>query len=231
MATALATELLRRLEVALAVKRRKGDPDPPVLRRFEQERARLTYEKLLGGGLALFREQGYLATQVPEIASAAGVSVGAFYRYFESKLALFIEAAHIALEINRVDQATGFARWRKKIETGEADGRAFLEAVITWAAATQYEGSDLMRTFVALSYQDESVGALRRSYDASDRRDIARFFAAVTPRSRIPSPIAAARVWDLAVEETLRWASFQDKRIAVETRAALVDMLNRYLFS
>lgn len=224
-------ELLRRLEVALSVKRGKGAPDPPLLRSFEQERARRTYEKLLGCGLELFRERGYLVTQVPEIASAAGVSVGAFYRYFDSKLALFIEAAHIALEINRVDQAAGFVFWRKRIESGEADGREFLESVIAWAAATQYEGSDLMRTFVALSYQSERVAALRRDYDESDRRDAARFFSAVTTRDQIPSPIAAARVWDLAVEETLRWASFQDRRIAAETRAALVDMLDRYLFA
>jgi AcrR family transcriptional regulator len=231
MAETYSMDLLRRLELALSEKRSKGAPDPPALRRFEQERARLTYEKLLACGLVLFRDRGYLVTQAPDIAHAADVSVGAFYRYFESKLALFIEAAHIALEINRVDQAAGLVRWRKKIESGEADGRAFLEAVISWAAANQYEGSDLMRTFVALSYQDEKVAALRRAYDESDRRDLARFFAAVTSRDRIPSPIATARVWDLAAEEILRWASFQDKRIAAETRSTLVDMFDRYLFA
>lgn len=223
-------ELLRRLEVALAVKRGRGAPTPPVLRRFEQARARRTYETLLGRGMSLFRDRGYLATQAPDIARAAGVSVGAFYRYFESKLALFIEAAHIGLEINRVDQAAGFISWRRKIQAGEADGREFLESVIAWAAATQYGGSDLMRTFVALSYQDPNVAALRKAYDESERRDIARFFAAVTTREQIPSPLAAARVWDLAAEEILRWASYEDKRTAVQTRAALVDMLDRYLF-
>ena len=46
-------------------------------------------EELLTAALARFREAGYAATRVEEIASAAGVTVGTVYRYFPGKEALF----------------------------------------------------------------------------------------------------------------------------------------------
>ena len=64
-------------------------PAPPPLRQFPQERARRTHEKLLASAGALFMKHGYRNVQVPEIARDAGLSVGAFYRYFDDKNDLF----------------------------------------------------------------------------------------------------------------------------------------------
>ena len=75
------------------------------------------------------------------------------------------------------------------------------------------------------------MAALRRAYDDSERRELARFIAAVTPRDRIPSPLAAARVVDIAAEEIVRWGAREGGRAAKEARAALVEMLDRYLFA
>lgn len=57
---------------------------PKFLRRAEARP-----EELLAAALARFREAGYAATRVEEIASAAGVTVGTVYRYFPGKEALF----------------------------------------------------------------------------------------------------------------------------------------------
>ena len=48
-----------------------------------------TRANILGKAKALFAEKGYAATSAREISAAAGVTVGAMFHHFESKLALF----------------------------------------------------------------------------------------------------------------------------------------------
>src|SRR4051812_48492336 len=72
-----------------------GRPEP---RQLKQSRAKATYEALLGAAAEVFAERGFEATQTPEIAARAGVSTGAFYRYFKDKREVFLELArhHLA---------------------------------------------------------------------------------------------------------------------------------------
>ena len=64
-------------------------PDLPDLgelpREPRQERARTKRDALLRTASVLFAERGYAATTAPDIAEAAGVSVGTFYSYFRDK--------------------------------------------------------------------------------------------------------------------------------------------------
>jgi len=53
-------------------------------------RAERTREKIVRASLALFRKQGVTATTLRDIASAAGVSLGAAYYYFASKEAIVL---------------------------------------------------------------------------------------------------------------------------------------------
>src|SRR5688572_26587608 len=67
-------------------------------RDFPQARARATYEALLAAARETFARKGFDQAQTPDIAAAAGVSVGTFYRYFTDKRQAFIEmiAHHLA---------------------------------------------------------------------------------------------------------------------------------------
>jgi AcrR family transcriptional regulator len=56
---------------------------PEAIRKSEQTRARI-----LAAALAVFRERGFEAATMREIAAAAGMAVGAAYYYFDSKDAL-----------------------------------------------------------------------------------------------------------------------------------------------
>ena len=179
----------------------------------------------------LFVARGIASVQAQDIAERAGVSVGAFYRYFDDKQSVLVEWIHRVLERNRVAQAAYLKHWRGRLERGETQPRAFLEDMVKMAAAQQAAPAELLRAFVALSYTDEKVAALRRAYDEHERRELARFIGALTSRERIPSPLAAARLLDLCAEEVLRWAAIEGGRPARETRAALVEMLYRYLFA
>ena len=52
----------------------------------------MTRERLLGEARRLFRERGYAATSLEQIAEAAGVTKGAIYGHFSSKEDLLISA-------------------------------------------------------------------------------------------------------------------------------------------
>ena len=50
-----------------------------------EEKRRQTHERIFGQAMRLFRERGFDAVSVGDIARAAGVSVPTFYAHFESK--------------------------------------------------------------------------------------------------------------------------------------------------
>ena len=209
--------------------RRPSLPDPPK-REFRQKRSRKTYESLIASAGHLFAENGYRGTQVPDITLEAGVSVGAFYRYFEDKREVLIELMHTFLAQQNAFQAVFLNHWRIKIVSGEATGEEFVDAMFELAVPQYDHHADLLTTYVALSYEDERVAELRDAYDEADRYDWARFIAAVTTRDRIPSPLAAARLIDVSAEEVLRWTSRRGGRAAADVRLGLRDMMLRYLF-
>lgn len=66
-------------------RKRKSEPV-----RTKQDRHGIR-DRLLRSGAGLFAERGVRATQVADLASHAGVSVGAFYRYFRDKDELYRE--------------------------------------------------------------------------------------------------------------------------------------------
>ncbi|MEM7355052.1 MAG: TetR/AcrR family transcriptional regulator [Acidobacteriota bacterium] len=57
-----------------------------------------TRRRILSKASALFRSHGVQATGLPEVMKAAGLTVGGFYRHFDSKSALFRETLERALD-------------------------------------------------------------------------------------------------------------------------------------
>jgi TetR/AcrR family transcriptional regulator, transcriptional repressor for nem operon len=56
-----------------------------------------THERILHSAGRLMRERGFDGVGIDDIVTAAGVTAGAFYTHFESKLALFDEVVQLAL--------------------------------------------------------------------------------------------------------------------------------------
>lgn len=80
---------------------------------LRERKKQATAERLYRTALALFRERGYDATTVEEIAQAAEVAKGTFFNYFPTKDAVLGYAGH--LQMRRVHEAMeadrGFEGW------------------------------------------------------------------------------------------------------------------------
>lgn len=91
-----------------------------------------TKEKLLQAALSVIRTKGYSATTVDDLCTAAGVTKGSFFHYFESKEALAVAAARHWSEItgeffrhapyhaaiDPLDRVLGYIEFRKQILQG-----------------------------------------------------------------------------------------------------------------
>jgi AcrR family transcriptional regulator len=77
--------------------------------RATAEHAAEVRHRILDGADRAFREAGFRATSIPEIAAAAGVSVGLIYRYFPSKEELFLSVcqARTDSQLNELASALG----------------------------------------------------------------------------------------------------------------------------
>lgn len=72
-------------------------PDPAPARRTQRERREATIAKLINATVDTIVELGYSKTSVREICSRAGVSDGALFRHFDTRLDLIVACAdHVA---------------------------------------------------------------------------------------------------------------------------------------
>jgi AcrR family transcriptional regulator len=171
--------------------------DAPA-RTFAQARAQRTHEALLEAAQRVFAERGYEATGTPEIAAAAGVAVGTFYRYFDDKLACY-------LELSRRHLSAGYHRIMDRLTPerfiGKARDATVAEAVEVLvdhiaAAPAQY------RAFLEASLRVPEVQALRRAFDEASWLRLAALIGGVCPRADVPDPEATAWVIMQACVET-----------------------------
>jgi len=88
-----------------------GEDLPPAPR---QRRSLAKHARLKKAGLQVFREKGYEAASIEEVARRAGIAVGAFYQHFRSKrqllLALMDELLERLAELNLRPEGGGDVR-------------------------------------------------------------------------------------------------------------------------
>ena len=213
-----------------APRRWRSAPAPPPPREFRQARARASYEKLLDAALELYAERGYHATQTPDIAERAGMSVGGLYRHFRDKHQIFVEVMHRLLERNRLRQDAMISAWERAFEEDGADVRMPVETVVEWTwAAVRGAPPDLLRTYLAMSYQDETFAELREQYDRYERRALSRVIEKLTSNGWVSSPLAAAKVLDITVETLALWSALHPGAASRGVKEATKEMLYRYL--
>lgn len=78
-----------------------SSPTAPPLSRSERRKA-ATAALILDAAETLFREHGFQATTIDQIAESADVSVGSVYFHFQTKAGLYLALVERALDINEV---------------------------------------------------------------------------------------------------------------------------------
>jgi AcrR family transcriptional regulator len=204
-------------------------------RDFAQQRAKDTHAALLEAALEVFATKGFDDAQTPDIARAAGVSVGTFYRYFADKHQAFIEAitAHLERVHERVMSNLTVEVFRATLTAEER--RAAIDHVIEILFQIVAEQPQLQRVFIAMSLRDPEVMRIRSDFAARASAGVAALMVQVAPPGRIPDPEAAAQVIQIAAEEVAivtmggRGPPQSPERV-VALRSALAEMFLRYVF-
>lgn len=218
--------------MARSAPRRPSRPPEEVLRAskepdFQQDRARKSWSALIEAATKLFEKHGYDATGTPEIAQAAGVSVGTFYRYFEDKHEVYLEVARrmmLAAYADTIEHLTperfiGKARHETIAET--------IEVLFNHVLSRP----QLMRSFAEMSLRDPAVAELRRAFDVISVQRMTALVAAVTTRSIVPDPEATAYVVYAAGMESVYGLAFGRHKLAADrAKAALAAFIERALF-
>ena len=199
------------------------------VREFPQERARRTYEGLLASATKVFAERGFDATQTPDIAAAAGVSVGTFYRYFSDKREVF-------LEVLRKELADSYKHVMGGLTAEHLLGkerRATIEATMQVLFDNLLRQPKMQRLFVEMALRDEQVAELSRKFDRAAQKRIAELIAAICPPEQVADPEATAYVVHTAVVECANHIAGSHGELPVSRErslAALTDLVYRALF-
>ncbi|SOC45244.1 TetR family transcriptional regulator [Rhizobium subbaraonis] len=119
--------------------------------------------RMLEAATRLFREVGYDAARIEDIAERAEVSVGTFYNYYENKGDMLV--ATVAMEVEEVLEAG-----EPIVANPPADALEALSALINqyYDHSLVYLSKDMWRTAMAISIQQPDTPFSRR-YTELDR--------------------------------------------------------------
>jgi AcrR family transcriptional regulator len=201
-------------------------------REFKQARAAATYEALLAAAARVFGRRGFDAAQTPEIAAEAGVSTGAFYRYFTDKRAIFLEviAQHLGQSHDSV-----MAKLTPDRFVGQ-DIRKTIDGAIDVLFDRIVKDAPLERVFLAMSFSDPDVRRMRAESESQACKALAELIEHLVPKSRVRDAMAAARVISIAAVELAGDRAELRPRVADDCsdaalKEALREMVYRYLFA
>jgi AcrR family transcriptional regulator len=198
-------------------------------RQFSQERARKTFEALIEAASRLFGERGFDATQTPDIAAAAGVSVGSFYRYFNDKKEIY-------LEITRRELAKAYHQVMDGLTTERFAGmgrRATIEESLVILLENVARSPELHRVYIDMALRDEQVAALKAAFDDAARARLTALIAAICPPEDVADPEASAYIIHTAVVECANHIAGVYGSLSVSREralAALSELVIRALF-
>lgn len=186
--------------------------------RREQQKAQRR-QQIFEAALRLFREKGYAATTVDEIAAAADIAKGTFFNYFPTKEAVLLHLND--LQDGRIQQAVagipGFA------ELGAREQVAALFQILAETIAGQHE---LLRVAAAVTLLQPPVHAeFERQVEAGFERTLGEIVAggqaAGELRGDVPAPELAAMLRLVYFLTLLDWIA--------RPELALAPMLRRNL--
>jgi AcrR family transcriptional regulator len=201
-----------------------------VPREFKQKRAAATYEALLEAAAHVFAKRGFDAAQTPDIAHEAGVSTGAFYRYFTDKRQVFLEV--MASHLQRAYEDL-LARLQPERFLGD-DAAAGIDRALEVLFDHIRRDAPLERELINMSLRDPEVQRMRADFEAMGLNILTGLIETVVP-GRVPDARAAALVVqiaaiEIAAERAELRPSTGKRPDDAAVKLALREMVHSYLF-
>lgn len=204
-----------------------AEPAEPAPRRQpQQSRSQETYSSILEAAAQLFGERGYEQTTTHQIAAKAGVSVGALYRYFDSKQAIIHELY--------VQQTTGLReRALKEFSLADLVSRdlgQLLRKTLTIVFRIYAERAGLRRVLAEQSRKIPELAAVKRSLEAEVHRAVRQILAAA-PGATLEDVEVGAYLVSLFIESLMddfvlyrrdQQGEFFDDRRVIEAASEMV---------
>jgi len=206
---------------ALLRPRLLSDEDLPHAPR--QERSRAKRARMLTAALALFRERGYEATSINEIAARAGVAIGSFYQHFRTKRQLLLVLMDELLD--------GLSRLELRPTGG--DIRDGLRSLLKGAFATELTYASAYRAWQEAVLLDSSLAPHQKRIEKWTRARVTTVFELLlhlpSARRDVNVPVLARLMdrffWDL-LGQALRLPAAQLDAILEST----TDLIYHALF-
>jgi len=177
-----------------------------------------TERRILAAALGLFRKQGYAATTMRDIASAAGLAVGAAYHYFPSKQAIALR--YFAQKQDELDTAAD----ARLADAPKGDLGARLAAMMHANLDNLTRDRKLLGAlFPGVADRDQPLSPFSEELGGVRQRAIARFDA-LLDGAGIPDELraaAATALWGLMMA-TILFFLYDRSRGQARSRA-LVD--------
>jgi TetR/AcrR family transcriptional regulator, transcriptional repressor for nem operon len=146
--------------------------------RRSREEAAETRRAIVEQASRLFRGKGIDAVSVADIMGALGMTVGGFYRHFESKEALVAEAIDAASLQSTTGKAAGaaeaLARYLSQAHVRDAAGGCPVAAL---CSEVGHQGRATKKAFTVA--MERLVGSVERLMPGADRRKVLHTAAAV----------------------------------------------------
>nr|WP_269330436.1 TetR/AcrR family transcriptional regulator [Kineosporia babensis] len=162
---------------------------PPVVAENLRERTRRAVRKELSAvALDLFLEQGYEATTIEQIATAAGLSRRSFFRYFASKEALILGK----LEIGNEDMVQALTERPPQEPIWTSLRRVFDDAVAYQSDSRQRERGLRLQEIIGASPMLAGAQATQFAALQSELVAVLRERSPQTPELEIRSLVSAA---------------------------------------
>lgn len=173
----------------------------------KQSRSQETWNSILEAAAGLFAEKGYEQTTTHQIASAAGVSVGALYRYFSDKEAILRElyqreVADVRNEILAAFQVPNIM---------DQDLGALVRHALATAFAVYGRRSQLTQVLWEQSRKIPALTEQRRSQEQELNRAIASLLGMI-PGVRLPDLQLGAYLIRLFIESLIEDQLLQGQR-------------------
>lgn len=175
-----------------------ADAASPQRHQPKQTRSQETWNQILQAAAESFAAKGYEQTTTHQIASGAGVSVGALYRYFADKQSILIELyrQEITQLRRRVLEEFSLA------DLVGQDFRRLVRKTISTAFKIYSERPGLRRVLGAQSRKIPELAELRRNQEAEIHRAVQQILSTV-PAVALPDPEVSAYLLRLFLESLI----------------------------